>query len=110
MPPPTITVESRPLIASRGSLACLHADAAGVVDPVEQHRRGGIAEVLVRRLARAAPETVIVDDQHATHGEARIEVHQLMLGGLIPIRVETQQCDPAWRGARQRVLDLALAV
>lgn|SRR5690242_3908688 len=77
----------------------LDSDAPRVIDAAEQYSVGSLQEVLVRRLPRAAPKAVIVDDEHAAHGQPRIEMHELMLGRFIPVGVETQQRDPLRRGA-----------
>src|SRR5207247_1172130 len=54
------------------------------------------------------PAPVVVEDQHAGGCEARIEVHELVLRGRVPVGIEAEQCDLVRRMLRNRLLDRAL--
>jgi hypothetical protein len=64
-----------------------------VVDPVEEDSDVVLLDVFVDRLARPLPVSVVVDDQDTTAREPGIEMHERVLGGGVPVRVEAQQRD-----------------
>src|SRR5438105_3742451 len=90
-PPPAKTVyDVARLPAMEPALpACnhsaLHADAAGVIEPVQQDAPLDRREILVDRLPAPFEEPVIVDDQHPAWREPRIELLQLDPGGVVGI-------------------------
>src|SRR4051794_9539987 len=77
--------------ARPGRSSVLDRHAARVVDPVQQHGRGMLGEVLVDSPPSALPMAVVVDEKHAAVCEAWIQVEQLVTGGLVPVGVEPQE-------------------
>ena len=65
-------------------------------------------DVLIHCLPRARPVTVVVDDQHSTDADSGIQMHELMVGGFVPIRVQSQQRDPFRSISWNRIFNLAL--
>src|SRR6476620_7429743 len=78
-------------------LASTHSGSDGyarcVVDPVEEDRHVVLLHVLVNGPAGSLPVGVVVDDEDAGGRDQRVEVHESVLGGRVPIRVEAKQRD-----------------
>src|SRR4051794_3975104 len=59
----------------------------------QQQPLAALLEELVDGLARALPPAVVVDQQHASGRQPRVEVLELVPGGLVPVGVEPQDRD-----------------
>ena len=68
----------------------LYGDSCGVVDPIQENSKFIALYVLINRLSSPLPVAVVIDDQNASNREFRVEMDQLVLGGLVPVGIEPQ--------------------
>ena len=76
-----------------------HGDSAGVVDPSQEQRGCVFFNVFIGCFPRAAPMTIVVNNQNPSWRKERVELGQFMFGGFVP--VTATKC-PSTIGALQR--------
>src|SRR5438876_12330693 len=77
--------------AVRSGSSEFDANPSGIVDTAKEQVCLGLGQIFVGCLAGPAPESIVVDDQDPTSCQARIEMGEFVLGGLVPARVEPQE-------------------
>src|SRR4051794_41933484 len=71
----------------------LHRDSTGKIYTREERQDRCSGEILVDGAPRAAPVAVVVNDQHASAGEAGPKAGELALGRFVPIGVQPEERD-----------------
>src|SRR5262245_1369282 len=67
-----------------------HADAAGVVDSVEQQPQAILGNVTVCGFTCALPVTVVIDDENTADTKSGVQVDEFVIGGIEPVGVQPE--------------------
>src|SRR5436305_8812423 len=81
-------------------IADLNSDSSGVIDAVEQDRNIEVPHIFIHRIACPLEMPIIIDDKNAVSNDSRIQMNELVFGGAIPIRIQTQKRNVSWRRIR----------
>ena len=60
---------------------------------MKKHLDAVFRKVFVNGFATSLPVSVVVNYQHASRNEAREKLFQFATSGLIPVRIQPQDCD-----------------
>ena len=77
--------------------------------PWDRIRRRDSREKFIDRARASVPVVIVIDNDNSARRDMRIEILQADAGGFVPVAIESQHCDFAWRSkARQGFIEPSL--